>query len=418
MLLICMSIAGSVPLVLCILLWMIKRKNFSYWLGRDLVLLSLAGYLVPFQLVKYLLPTDFLKHTKAVTDIRYFSDFSTEESLSYQGFSLWIPQEILLLGIIWFTAIVLFSVYEIIKYRHLTKHLKQTSIVKEVEISSVGKITIRVTDQICSPYTIGFFRPFIVFPQHLLSTDLTDSLLKHEYSHMRRHDSLVKLICLLAICFHWFNPLALLTLFFYTTFSENIADASATDSLSKEDLKAYAIALVNYASQDKEIPVVWRSNFISGKVFIKRRIEFIMKRNIKTSKLTASAVVLASMLLSSSTVLAYSPMQTSNFEENINVDEGAITFNSSNTFVEDFSESDLIFESLNHEITPIYNFDASTQAIICTHDFEIGYASQHIANSNGGCTVKVYNAKKCRKCNHLVITDLVNTITYAKCTHN
>ena len=51
MLLICMSIAGSVPLVLCILLWMIKRKNFSYWLGRDLVLLSLAGYLIPFQLV-------------------------------------------------------------------------------------------------------------------------------------------------------------------------------------------------------------------------------------------------------------------------------------------------------------------------------------------------------------------------------
>ena len=142
-----------------------------------------------------------------------------------------------------------------------------------------------------------------------------------------------------------------------------------------------------------------------------------MKRNIKASKLTTTAVVLASMLLGSSTVLAYSPMQTSNFEENINVDEGAITFNSSNTFAEDFSESDLIFESLNHEITPIYDSDINTRAIICTHDFEIGYASQHIANSNGGCTVKVYNAKKCRKCNHLVITDLISTTKYVKCPH-
>lgn len=417
MLLICMSIAGSVPLVLCILLWMIKRKNFSYWLGRDLVLLSLAGYLIPFQLVKYLLPTDFLKHTKTVTDIRYFSEFSTEESLSYQGFSLWIPHEIFFLVLIWFAAVILFSVYEIIKYRYLTKHFKQNSAPKEIGISSVGKINIRVTDQICAPYTIGFFHPFIIFPQQLLSTDLADSLLKHEYSHMRRHDSLVKLICLLAICIHWFNPLALLTLFFYTTFSENVADAFATDNLSKEDLKTYAIALVNYATNNKEIPIVWRSNFIGGKLFIKRRIEFIMRRNIKASKLTTTAVVLASMLLGSSTVLAYSPMQTSNFEENINVDEGAISFNSSNTFAEDFSESDLIFESLNHEITPIYDSDISTRAIICTHDFEIGYASQHIANSNGGCTVKVYNAKKCRKCNHLVITDLISTTKYVKCPH-
>ena len=156
MLLICMSIAGSVPLVLCILLWMIKRKNFSYWLGRDLVLLSLAGYLIPFQLVKYLLPTDFLKHTKTVTDIRYFSEFSTEESLSYQGFSLWIPHEIFFLVLIWFAAVILFSVYEIIKYRYLTKHFKQNSAPKEIGISSVDKINIRVTDQICAPYTIGF----------------------------------------------------------------------------------------------------------------------------------------------------------------------------------------------------------------------------------------------------------------------
>ena len=56
MLLICMSIAGTVPLIICLLLLLLKRKKFSYRLGRNLVFLSLAGYLIPFQVVKYLMP--------------------------------------------------------------------------------------------------------------------------------------------------------------------------------------------------------------------------------------------------------------------------------------------------------------------------------------------------------------------------
>ena len=52
MLLICMSIAGTLPLLVCILLMLLKRKNFSYRLGRKLLLLSLAGYLIPFQVIK------------------------------------------------------------------------------------------------------------------------------------------------------------------------------------------------------------------------------------------------------------------------------------------------------------------------------------------------------------------------------
>lgn len=60
MLLICMSIAGTVPLIICLLLLLLQRKKFSYRLGRNLVFLSLAGYLIPFQVVKYLMPTDVL----------------------------------------------------------------------------------------------------------------------------------------------------------------------------------------------------------------------------------------------------------------------------------------------------------------------------------------------------------------------
>lgn len=55
-LLVCMSIAGSIPVVICLLLYIIQRDNYNYILGRRLLLTGLFFYLVPVQLVKYLIP--------------------------------------------------------------------------------------------------------------------------------------------------------------------------------------------------------------------------------------------------------------------------------------------------------------------------------------------------------------------------
>lgn len=416
MLLICMSIAGSVPLVLCILLWMIKRKNFSYWLGRDLVLLSLAGYLIPFQLVKYLLPQEVLEQTHAIEPISYMIDFDDKEALSYHGISIWVPDWILILLLCWLFAILLFSLYETVKYLQLTRKLKKNSICQSKYLPDFGKVEYRVSNHITMPYTIGFLHPFIVIPEALTDSKFSDYILKHESSHLRRHDSGIKLLCLFAICLHCFNPFALLTLFFYTWFSENIADEIATKDCSKAELKSYASTLVILSAANKQIPVVWRSNFAGSKNIMKRRIEYIMNKNIKTSKIGVTAAILGSMILSSSTVLAYSPMQTSTMGNEVVSTDGSMQFKSNNAS-ELFKESDTYFESLDHVLTPIYDFDVSTRAIICTHNFKVGYVEQHIKNNSGGCTVYVYNGKICQKCGHLVVNDLIGTTKYPKCPH-
>ena len=62
-LLVCMSIAGSIPVVICLLLYIIQRGNYNYILGRRLLLTGVFFYLVPVQLVKYLLPKDALPET-------------------------------------------------------------------------------------------------------------------------------------------------------------------------------------------------------------------------------------------------------------------------------------------------------------------------------------------------------------------
>ena len=416
MLLICMSIAGTVPLIICLLLLLLQRKKFSYRLGRNLVFLSLAGYLIPFQVVKYLMPTDVLIRTDALANISYYINFDDKGAISYHGISLWMSDWILMIGLCWLFLISGFSVYEIIKYHRLTRKLKKITEKRTCFLPGIGDVEYRISPLIGSPYTIGFLKPFIVAPESLEDSRLSEMIMRHEYSHLRRHDSAVKLLCLLAICLHFYNPLTLLTLLLYTSFSENIADQAATEGFTTEERKAYAVALVNLSARNRQVPVVWKNNLLGAKHTMKRRVEFIMMKNRKASKIGTAAAILASVFLSGTTVFGYAPMQTTEAADSVQLNE-SVLFNASHTFDDTFINSNIHFETDEHQNILVTETDLEPRAIICTHDFKYGYADVHNSQSNGGCIVKTYKAKICQKCNHLVIMDYVSTQTYTKCPH-
>lgn len=415
MLLICMSIAGTVPLIICLLLLLLQRKKFSYRLGRNLVFLSLAGYLIPFQVVKYLMPTDVLIRTDALANISYYINFDDKGAISYHRISLWMSDWILMIGLCWLFLISGFSVYEIIKYHRLTRKLKKITEKRTCFLPGIGDVEYRISPLIGSPYTIGFLRPFIVAPESLEDSRLSEMILRHEYSHLRRHDSAVKLLCLLAICLHFYNPLTLLTLLLYTSFSENIADQAATEGFTTEERKAYAVALVNLSARNRQVPVVWKNNLLGAKHTMKRRVEFIMMKNRKASKIGTAAAILASVFLSGTTVFGYAPMQTTEAADSVQLNETVSFVDSASN--NPFANSNIYFETDEHVNILVNDSDLEPRAIICTHDFKSGYADVHNSKSNGGCEVKRYTAKICQKCNHLVIMDYVSTTTYAKCPH-
>ena len=415
MLLICMSIAGTVPLIICLLLLLLQRKKFSYRLGRNLVFLSLAGYLIPFQVVKYLMPTDVLIRTDALANISYYINFDDKGAISYHRISLWMSDWILMIGLCWLFLISGFSVYEIIKYHRLTRKLKKITEKRTCFLPGIGDVEYRIFPLIGSPYTIGFLKPFIVAPESLEDSRLSEMILRHEYSHLRRHDSAVKLLCLLAICLHFYNPLTLLTLLLYTSFSENIADQAATEGFTTEERKAYAVALVNLSARNRQVPVVWKNNLLGAKHTMKRRVEFIMMKNRKASKIGTAAAILASVFLSGTTVFGYAPMQTTEAADSVQLNETVSFVDSASN--NPFANSNIYFETDEHVNILVNDSDLEPRAIICTHDFKSGYADVHNSKSNGGCEVKRYTAKICQKCNHLVIMDYVSTTTYAKCPH-
>ena len=285
-----MSIAGSIPVVICLLLYIIQRDNYNYILGRRLLLTGLFFYLVPVQLVKYLIPRDaFLTFMLSKESQLYLSG-----SLSFwserRGEYVWMPNWFNIVAKLWMVGIIIFAIYQIIKYWKGAHSIKNY-IFDKVEDTEDNLIYYLIPDGICGPCTVGLFRQKIAVPESfpLLHPDFI-MVYKHEHTHLKNHDNLVKLLCLLVLCLHWMNPVAYLLLYLYIDTAEIVSDSVAVDGCTKEKRQDYATLLVLEASTSDIFPVVWKNNLSGHKdtknngknmKVLKRRINYMMKEKKK-----------------------------------------------------------------------------------------------------------------------------------------
>ena len=431
-LLTCMSISGSIPVVICLLMYLIQRADYNYTLGRRLLITGILFYLMPVQLIKYLIPKDVFPTSMLITDE---SQLYLSGSLSFtperQGEYIWMPQWFDIISKIWLVAIIIFAIYQIISFWR-GAHSIQNYIFDKVEDSDNNQVYYLIPDGICGPCTVGFFRQKIVFPESfpMLHSEY-DMVYKHEHSHLKNHDNLVKVLCLLVLCLHWMNPVAYLLLFLYIDTAEIVSDSAAVEGCLKECRKDYATLLVNEASTPDKNPVMWKNNLFSNKKksgknmkILKRRIDYMMKEKKKGLLQRGIMVAVSALTIVSGagTVLAYEPMLSSDesFSDVIS-DESldVFAYNSSEfdplAFL-DFSKSNSIFID-NNGIQLACDESLSPYAL-CTHSMIDGTFYTHSKNSSGGCTVKVYTCKRCEKCGYLANKKYSHSITSTKCTHN
>ena len=429
-LLTCMSIAGSIPVVICLVMYLIQHADYNYTLGRRLLITGIFFYLMPVQLIKYLIPKDVFPTSMLITDE---SQLYLSGSLSFtperQGEYIWMPQWFDIISKIWLVAIIIFAIYQIICFWR-GAHSIQNYIFDKVEDSDNNQVYYLIPDGICGPCTIGFFRQKIVFPESfpMLHSEY-DMVYKHEHSHLKNHDNLVKVLCLLVLCLHWMNPVAYLLLFLYIDTAEIVSDSAAVEGCLKERRKNYATLLVNEASIPDKNPVMWKNNLFSNKKksgknmkILKRRINYMMKEKRKglLQRGIMVAVSALAIVTGAGTVLAYEPMPSSDvsFEDVVlDFEPEQLLFDDSDFYATiDFSKSDKVFVAENGIQTSIIDNDTSTYAL-CTHSMVNGTVSAHKSNGKGGCTVKVYTCQRCEKCGYLANAVYKYTATYDKCPH-
>ncbi len=95
-----------------------------------------------------------------------------------------------------------------------------------------------------TPMVYGLFHQQIFIPTNVTNPDRKYILL-HEKVHFRRHDNLFRMLALIIICIHWFNPFAWLFLKLLYTDMELSCDETVYSTLSDEDKLSYAHTIIN-----------------------------------------------------------------------------------------------------------------------------------------------------------------------------
>ena len=407
--------------MLCFLLFLIQRDSYNFLWGRKLLLAGVFFFLVPVQLVRFLLPMDILPEPVFSEETQLYlshsMDFLPGHGNEYVWFSRWVSVIVLL----WAGIVFIFALYQFIKYRKIVRKINQ-SVFYYVDEPEMELIYYVVPDGSCGPCTVGFFRQKIIIPESFTELENFSMVYQHEYTHLKNRDNLVKLLCLIVLCIHWMNPAAYLLLFLYRITAEAVSDDAAVLGYSKDIVKTYAMLLVTTTPVREKLPVVWKNNFSSEGKMIKRRINYMMKKR-KNGWMRKGIIAMVSALTiaaSAGTVLAYEPMQSSDgsFETIIDMDSPDYSnYDLIYVMIDnfDFSESDDIFVFKNGTQINIENENVSRA--LCKHNMVDGYFSNHMSNSSGGCTVKVYTCQRCTRCGYLANAKYYATHSYAKCPH-
>ena len=153
-------------------------------------------------------------------------------------------------------------------------------------------VSIRQSDRISSPLTFGILHPVILMPK---KTDWEDDIalqyvLEHEFVHIRRWDTLSKLLLIAAVCVHWFNPLVWVMYILANRDLELSCDETVVRHFGSGTRASYAKVLIRMEET--------RSGFAPlCNHFSKNAIEERITAIMKTKKTTMISLILAAMLV-------------------------------------------------------------------------------------------------------------------------
>jgi hypothetical protein len=119
---------------------------------------------------------------------------------------------------------------------------------------------------------------------------LLNYVLTHEYYHIKRFDSLWKLLFVFALCVHWFNPMAWVMFVLVNRDLELTCDEMVIRRFGTEIKTAYAYSLIGMAEQRSRFTILYNG-------FSKNAAEERIISIMKTKKLSFISVISAIVLV-------------------------------------------------------------------------------------------------------------------------
>ena len=140
--------------------------------------------------------------------------------------------------LVWLAGIGVLAAYSVVSLLRLRQRL-------------VGAVPLReniyLADYIESPFVMGVLRPKIYLPSSM-STQEQAYIILHEQHHIRRGDHIIKALAFLALCVHWFNPLAWVAFVLSAKDMEMSCDEAVVRKLGESIRADYSASLLSLAT--------------------------------------------------------------------------------------------------------------------------------------------------------------------------
>lgn len=277
------AIAGSIVLLIS------KIKRIPRWIVCLLMLIPFLRMWLPFGMGNEYSLMSLISKVTTKTVIIYdgFAPFSmVNYTMAAQNYFPIVYKTNLLEGVFHIASVVWLIIAAALLIAMLIIYIVTKSELKDARLL---RDNIYISDKITSPAVYGIFRERIILPREYGADDLKFILL-HENAHIRRKDNLWRILAIVTVCVHWFNPLAWLFLKSFLTSSELACDEAVLKNCSENEKKEYASALLNCA-QSKNLYI---SAFGGAKLRV--RLERIISyKKLSALSVTAFAVLAAAV---------------------------------------------------------------------------------------------------------------------------
>ena len=304
-----MSFSGAILILVIVVIRALainklpKKTFLALWgiaLFRLLIPFTVPASFSVYSLMKYFAPTHSLSEEISKGNMEPIIPYRNVAAIPTAPVDGKIQNSISLWVIIWLSGMLICAVVFTVSYFKCRKEFKTSLPVRNEytqkwinEHQILRSIEIRQSDRISTPLTYGVFHPVILLPKTVDRIDRKSLgyILAHEYVHIRRFDTVTKLIATFALCLHWFNPGVWVMYVLANRDIELSCDEAVIRLFGESTRSSYAMAIIQMAEVKSGITPLC-NNF--SKNAIEERIVAIMK--FKKSSFIALALACALVL--------------------------------------------------------------------------------------------------------------------------
>lgn len=194
------------------------------------------------------------------------------DSYSHFFYKIWIVGFVI--------SIMLVTLNYIYFHISLRRNLSKDNLkVKEIINTYKIPVSIGITEENTSPFVTGIFRKILILPKSFIELanqkDL-DYIIQHEMVHIKKNDTLIKMLYIFARCIHWFNPLAYIMSKDFSMDLEMACDEVVAQKLSRNEKLEYCNVLYKYCTSNDFTDSIYNIGFSPAGNKIKERFDSIL----------------------------------------------------------------------------------------------------------------------------------------------